>query len=74
MEFDVTELEEFTPKTPVNTEFPWDHCGFEPPAIDCSEFKDEVWHGRQIVGNVNHVDKMMYFPVEGSCWTDYKKR
>lgn len=39
-QFEATELDEWTPKTPASTDFSWDATCWVPD-ISCSEFRDE---------------------------------
>ena len=35
---EITELESYTYRTPLELDFEWDDCGFEAPVTLCTEF------------------------------------
>lgn len=69
--FDVTELEEFTPRTPPQTEFSWEKTCIDAwkPTTDCSEFEiEQIGRGHIEVTSVYDPTKLLYEQPMGSCW------
>ena len=69
--FEVTELEEFTPRTPPQTEFTWEQTCVEAwtPTTDCSEFLvEQIGRGHIEVTSVYDPTKSVYEEPMGSCW------
>ena len=66
--FEVTQLEEFTPREPLSLSFDWDSCGLTPPNIDCSMFPQvTIGYGKLRV-NQNDPDEVIKELDEGACW------
>ena len=67
--FEVTELQSFTPREPPSVDLDWktDNCGFEPPSIDCSSFKEEAIGVSIVRTNVN-TGEVLFEENIGSCW------
>ena len=69
--FEVTELEEFTPRTPPQTEFTWEQTCVEAwtPTTDCSEFLvEQIGRGHIEVTSVYDPTKSVLEEPMGSCW------
>ena len=69
--FEVTELEEFTPRTPPSTDFTWNQTCVQAwkPTTDCSEFLIEPI-GRPHIDHTSVYDptKSVYEEPMGACW------
>ena len=69
--FDVTELEEFTPKTPPQTKFSWEQTCVDAwkPSTDCSQFEVEQIGREHIeVTSVYDPNKILNYHPKGACW------